>query len=180
MCCPHQPSKYDSWRQTAVEIEIPSYAESGPLALVHQPTPQALADLQCLIKRYSDDYPDEWVLSAFTIIRFDEWCYPIAFTDSPRIVVTQVPRTAAVQVFDSVGRRAEGKVFNVGDEVTLRYRVEPRGSDANAPLAVQTAGGAVSTPAAPNTLLYRVTQPGTGSVRLTWGPLTVIVRIEGV
>jgi hypothetical protein len=179
MCCPHLPARILNRREKTVEldIEVPEGARSGPVALVEHPSPQGVEQLVCLIQQYQADYPVEWALSGLGFIPLDEWCYPVAFTDAPRLEVVQVPRAATVAVFDTLGRRAEGRMFKVGDTATITFRVHPVGSEANAPLEVHATKGTVTVTAKPHTLLYRPTQPGTGEIRLSWGSYCTLVRV---
>jgi hypothetical protein len=179
MFCPHQPAKIISSLERSIQLEVPDRAQSGPVAVVRRPPQQTLDDISSLQQSFQNDYPIEWMLSAFTLMPLYMWAYPVAFSQSARIDVLQVPHSATVEVFDSSGRRAEGKTFRIYEEVVIRYRVSPPGSEANAALVVKATGGKVIEPTEPGIIRYRPTEQGSGSIQLNWGSLVKNVAITG-
>jgi hypothetical protein len=135
------------------------------------------AAVTTLVESYQKDFEAEWMLGVFSFIPLQEWCYPIAFTDSPWVHVTQVPVSANVAVFDAAGRRAESRAVKVNEEVTVSYSVYPPGSEANAPLAISATNGTITALSKARAYRYRPSNRGTGEIRLTWGGLSVTANV---
>lgn len=180
MFCPHYSAKIRSSRNHSIQVEVPDRAQSGPVIVLRKPKQQTLIDISSLEKKFENDYNTEWSLSAFGTVPLSKWSYPVAFWNVQKLEVVQVPHSVTVAIFDSSGRRAERKKLDVGEEVKLRYRVEPLGSDANVKFEMKATGGTIIKDAEPNTLRYSPTEEGMGSIDLTWGSYTRTVSIEAI
>jgi hypothetical protein len=179
MFTPHVPAEIVRTRKEASELSIvaPAGAQSGHVAVVRRRGADQFAQVNALMERYQADFEAEWMLGVFSFVPLQEWCYPIAFTRSPWIQITQLPVRATVQVFDAAGRRTEARPVKVNEAVTVTYSVYPPGSDANAPLAISATNGTIRALSKPCTYLYRPANRGTGQIRLAWGGLTVTANV---
>lgn len=174
---PHQPAKVLGAFARRMQVEVPEGARSGTIAIVRKPDLKDLDEISELAKRYEDAYGPDWTASVFGTIPLGQWAYAAAFRGAPCVEVTQPPRSVSAEVFDSAGRRAEAKTFTVGDELTIRYRVTPAGSDTDSPPRIIATCGSVVT-AEPGTLKYRPDEPGLGSVRIEWPTCGVTVPVK--
>jgi len=178
MFCPHQPATIQGYSEGGLRVVVPPLAQSGPIALCRRPPIEELNEITCITQRFQSSYPAEWLLSTMTMIPLHHWSYPQAFQTSPWIEIYQAPINATVAVFDSSGHRAEQKLLIPGDEITVRYHLNPKGRDVKTPLRIETSGGNIGQTGQRNEFVFRPTVRGPGFVKLIWGSYSREISIH--
>jgi hypothetical protein len=77
MFSPHQPAKVIRAYDDRIQVEVPKFTQTGPVAVL--PKKPNFSHAQMLVGEYSKDLPVTWLASVFGAIRIDTWAYPTAF-----------------------------------------------------------------------------------------------------
>jgi hypothetical protein len=173
--CPTQMAKVLGRGAGKVEVQVPAFARTGPVAVVRQP---ALTDVEYLLRRYACAYPAEWSNCLFSVIPMWKWAYPTAF-GPPVVQVTQIPVQADVTAYVASGPLSSVGQAVVDSPVYIHYQVDPPGSDGNVPLKVNASLG-VANAATPGLVVYTPAQTGDDAVVLSWGGLSEVVHVHVV
>jgi hypothetical protein len=173
--CPTQMAEVLSQGDGRVEVRVPAYARTGPVALVRKPS---LEDVEYLLSRYACEFPAEWAASLFSFIPMWKWAYPTAF-GCPVVEVTQVPVQASVGAWVAAGPVSASRQVELNQPVYIHYEVDPPGSDENAPLLVSAALGP-TVRKSPGMIVYTPAEAGDDAIVLSWGSLTEVVQVHVV
>jgi hypothetical protein len=173
--CPTQMAKVLSQGDGRVEVLVPAYARTGPVALVRKPS---LEDVEYLLSRYACEFPAEWAASLFSFIPMWKWAYPTAF-GCPVVEVTQVPVQASVGAWVAAGPVPASGQVELNQPVYIHYEVDPPGSDETVPLLVSAALGP-TVQKSPGMIVYTPAEAGDDAIVLRWGSLTEVLQVHVV
>lgn len=177
MFSPHLPAAIRNINGNTISVSVPARSCTGPVAVLHA-APKALLDYVTLLQdNYAMNYPAEWSLSLFAIATLDSWAYPLAFTQSPQITITQTPISASIAVFDNKGRMTDTRAIQLGDTISLRVRTFPPGSGANAGQKIRVTGGQL-VQSGSDLIRFRATHTGTATVQFSCGDLTEKISFQ--
>jgi hypothetical protein len=84
MFCPHQPAPIIRRVDDGLQVRVPQFARTGPIAIVREKPD--FSSVQSLIAEYAAEFPLEWGMSIFSVLRMDTWAYPVAF-GPPRLEI---------------------------------------------------------------------------------------------
>jgi hypothetical protein len=90
MFCPHQPAAVVRHVDAGYQVLVPPRARTGPIAVVR--AKPDFTQVQALIQEYAAEFPREWSMSIFAVLRMDTWAYPDAF-GPPIIEILQAQDT---------------------------------------------------------------------------------------
>jgi hypothetical protein len=103
MFCPHQPAPIIRMVDDGLQVRVPQFARTGPIAIVREKP--NFSGVQSLIAEYAAAFPLEWGMSIFSVLRMDTWAYPVAF-GPPRLEIlpTDTDDARALPVGPGSGR----------------------------------------------------------------------------
>lgn len=88
--CPHQPAPVLRIMEDGLQVRVPQFACTGPIAVVKKSAD--FAGVGQVIDTWFSWYPTEMQASIFGSVRMDLWAYPFAF-GRPIIEILNIPRS---------------------------------------------------------------------------------------
>lgn len=93
--CPHQPTPVLRIVEDGLEVRVPEFACTGPIAVVKKSAD--FTGVGQIIDTWFSWYPTEMQASIFGSVRMDQWAYPFAFR-RPVIEISKFPRSISGRV----------------------------------------------------------------------------------